>query len=153
MDSLKFVDHANPEIDDISKTNVRTTAIVNKEFENKLQNFDPDVNGQIKLTSYSPNKLEYTVQNANDGFAVFSEVWYGEKGAWKAYIDDKQTDFVRVDYILRGMKVPAGNHKIKYEFKPASYIMGEKISLFSSLFMILLAIGYLVYYFYKRKKV
>jgi hypothetical protein len=153
VDSLKFVDNANQEIDDIAKTNVRTTAIINKEFENKLKNFDPNANGQIKLTSYSPNKLEYIVQNDNDGFAVFSEVWYGEKGAWKAYIDDKPTDFVRVDYILRGMKVPSGNHKIKYEFKPASYIMGEKISLFSSLFMLLLAIGYLVYYFYKRKQV
>lgn len=152
VDSLKFVENANQEIDDIAKTNVRTTAIINKEFENKLQNFDPDANGQIKLTSYSPNKLEYSVQNANDGFAVFSEVWYGEKGAWKAYIDEKPTDFVRVDYILRGMKVPAGNHKIKYEFKPASYLMGEKISLYSSLFMLLLSIGYLVFYFYRRKQ-
>ncbi|MBK7094148.1 MAG: hypothetical protein IPH57_03455 [Saprospiraceae bacterium] len=67
-------------------------------------------------------------------------------------MEGKPADFIRANYVLRGMKVPAGDHKIVFEFKPRSYIMGENISLFSSLLILLLGAGYLFYIFYYRKK-
>ena len=152
VDSLKIVENANQEIDDIGTTNVRSTAIVHKEFNEYIKSFSPNSPGEIKLTSYAPDRLEYQYNAGAEGFVVFSEVWYGEKDAWKAYIDDKPADFIRANYILRGMKVPAGDHKVVFEFKPRSYYMGENISLVSSLLMLLLGAGYLFYHFYYKKK-
>ncbi|MBK7095149.1 MAG: YfhO family protein [Saprospiraceae bacterium] len=152
VDSLKIVDNANQEIDEIGKTNVRTTAIINKQFNDYVKSFDPLPLGDISLSSYAPDRLEYKYKSSEEGFIVFSEIWYGEKNGWKAYIDGKPADFIRANYVLRGMKVPAGDHKIVFEFKPRSYIMGENISLFSSLLILLLGAGYLFYIFYYKKK-
>ncbi|MGE5356873.1 MAG: hypothetical protein ACM3PT_11610 [Deltaproteobacteria bacterium] len=152
IDSIMVVDDANKELDAIGNTNVRSTAIVHKEFSEYVKSLEPDPAGEIKLTSYSPDRLEYKCKANGQAFAVFSEIWYGEKNAWKAYLDDKPVDFIRANFLLRGMKIPAGDHKIVFEFKPRSYIMGEKISLFSSLLMILLGAAYLFYIFYYKKR-
>ena len=152
VDSIKIVNDANSEIDEIANTNVSSTAIVNEEFTNYVSNFDPETDGTIKLTNYSPNKLEYEYTNNGEGLAVFSEVWYGEKDSWRATIDGKPAEFIRADYILRALKTPAGSHIVTFEFKPVSYYMGENISLFSSLLMILLLIGYLYYHYFYSKK-
>jgi uncharacterized membrane protein YfhO len=147
-----MVDNANQEIDAIGTTNVRATAIVHKEFNDYVKSLDPDPSGEIKLTSYSPDKLEYQSKTNGESFAVFSEVWYGEKNGWKAYMDGKPADFIRTNYLLRGIKIPAGDHKITFEFKPGSYFIGEKISLFSSILILLLGAGYLFYQFYYKKR-
>lgn len=152
VDSIKMVSDANQEIDQIKSTDVRKTAIVNKEFEDYVKSYDPDTSGEVKMTLCTPDKLEYQSTGTGNGFIVFSEIWYGEKGAWKAYIDDKESKFIRVNYLLRGMKIPQGDHKIRFEFKPQSYYMGENISLISSLLLILLSIGYLAYHYYTNKK-
>jgi hypothetical protein len=152
VDSIKMVDNANQEIDAIGTTNVRATAIVHKEFNDYIKSLDPDPSGEIKLTSYSPDKLEYQSKTNGESFAVFSEVWYGEKNGWKAYMDGKPADFIRTNYLLRGIKIPAGDHKITFEFKPGSYFIGEKISLFSSILILLLGAGYLFYQFYYKKR-
>ncbi|MEZ4906653.1 MAG: hypothetical protein R2771_03190 [Saprospiraceae bacterium] len=79
VDSIKIVNNANNEIDEIANTNVKTTAIINSEFDLYINGLNPNANGTIKLTSYNPNKLEYEYTNDSEGLAVFSEVWYGEK--------------------------------------------------------------------------
>jgi len=68
--------------------------------------------------------------------AVFSEIYY-PKG-WNAYLDGKLTPHFRADYVLRAMVLPAGNHKVVFKFEPEVYALGEKISLISSLILILL---------------
>jgi len=77
---------------------------------------------------------------AADQFAVFSEVYY--KSGWKAYIDEKEAPIVKVNYILRGLAVPAGKHDIKFEFKPQGYYKGRSLtSIFSIVLLAILAIG------------
>jgi uncharacterized membrane protein YfhO len=49
-----------------------------------------------------------------------------------------------VDYLLRGMTVPAGDHTIVFEFRPRSYYGGERISLAGSLVLLLLLAGAIV---------
>ncbi|MBK9150170.1 MAG: YfhO family protein [Saprospiraceae bacterium] len=73
-----------------------------------------------------------------------SEIWFGPNKGWQAYIDDKPAEHIRVNYILRGMRIPAGEHKITFEFRPKAYYAGEKISLISSLLLILMA-GFVAY--------
>jgi uncharacterized membrane protein YfhO len=70
---------------------------------------------------------------------VFSEIYY-DKG-WDAYIDGNKADYVRTDYVLRGMSIPAGKHAIEFRFEPASYKKGNTIALWASIagFIVLIA--------------
>jgi hypothetical protein len=94
-----------------------------------------DSGGTIRLTDYKPNKLTYESNNLNPGFAVFSEIYYPE--GWSAYIDGNEIEIKRVNYILRALEIPAGKHKIEFKFAPASYTVGNKVMLVSSLMLLL----------------
>ena len=99
----------------------------------------PDTTARISLTEYRANYLKYSSISSKDQLAVFSEVYY-DKG-WQAYIDGKPAPHFRADYLLRAMKVPEGKHTIEFKFHPNSYFMGEKVSMASSLMLLLLALG------------
>lgn len=110
--------------------------------------FTKDSLATIKLDLYKPNHLKYTSNNSNEGFAVFSEIYY-PKG-WKATIDGKEASIYRVDYTLRGLEIPKGKHTIEFKFEPEVVKTGSTITLFSSIAMILLIVGGV--YFDNRKK-
>ena len=81
---------------------------------------------------------KYDSKSTSDGIAIYSESYY-EKG-WNAYIDDVLCPHFRVNYVLRGMKIPAGNHIIEFKFEPSSYNIGESLSLASSIILFLLLV-------------
>jgi uncharacterized membrane protein YfhO len=87
--------------------------------------------------------------NSGSQLAVFSEIYY-PKG-WKAFIDGKETPHVQADYVLRAMVIPAGKHQVEFKFEPASYFLGNKVSLASSILLLLAIGGYLVYIFKVKK--
>ena len=86
-----------------------------------------------------PDRLVYKSSSPENEFAVISEVWYGGNPDWTVTVDGKQADFVRVNYILRGMQVPAGDHTIVFEYKPSP--QGGMITLGASLLGLLLVLG------------
>ena len=124
------------------------TAIVNQEFDSYIDGLTPSKNGTISLADYSPNSVTYRSNTSSEQLAVFSEVWYGPDLGWQAYLDGKPVEHIRANYALRAMKVPTGEHEIRFEFKPSTYFMGETIGLISSLFLIIAAIAGL--YLYSR---
>jgi len=138
VNNIQMVDNANEEIAAISGLNVQGTAIVHKEFSDYVGGFKPQKIGTIKLETYAPNKLVYKSNTSSDQFAVFSEVWYGPNKGWEASIDGEPVEHIRANYILRALKVPAGQHEIVFEFKPKSYTIGKIITLISSLLIIAL---------------
>jgi len=101
--------------------------------------FEKDSTATIKLTYNKPNHLKYSSNNKNAGFAVFSEMYY--KNGWKATIDGKEVPILRVDFALRGLNVPAGNHNIEFKFEPQVVKTGSTIALISSIGMLLLLVG------------
>ncbi|MCW3118428.1 MAG: YfhO family protein, partial [Chitinophagaceae bacterium] len=111
----------------------------------------PDSTATIRLIKNDNDVADYQSDSKVEQFAVFSEIYY-DKG-WKAYIDDKEATIIKVNYVLRGLSLPAGNHKIRFEFKPASYYTGDKAAIGSSVLIWLLLIGALVQAFRKNKKV
>ena len=145
--NIKMVPNANAEIDALNGFDPSSTAIIHQEFGDYVSGLNPNQQGTIKLTKYSPNTLEYVSNSSAEQLALFSEVWYGPDLGWEAYIDDQPVEHIRANYILRALKVPAGQHTIRFEFKPASYSTGKMISLISSiLLMALLGIsGYKIY--------
>lgn len=137
--SLQQVSSPDEEIDYLGKEDFdpKQVAVVHQEFVDHTGAADFSGEGSIKLTSYKPNALEYASESGEDQFVVFSEIWYGPDKGWQAYVDGQPADHIRVNYVLRGMKLPAGNHKIEFRFEPKSHATGEKVSLVGSLLVLL----------------
>ncbi|HLN73854.1 MAG TPA: hypothetical protein VK205_11200, partial [Prolixibacteraceae bacterium] len=148
---VKLVDNADQEITSLKNFDPRTTAIVNKRYDDELSGFKNGTGeGEIKLVEYKPNYLKYEATvNSGAQLAVFSEIYY-PKG-WVSLIDGKQTDHLPADFVLRAMVIPAGKHQIEFKFEPQSYYLGNKVSLASSI-LLLLAIGGYIFYVFKLKK-
>jgi uncharacterized membrane protein YfhO len=108
-----------------------------------LQNITihPDSTARIHLLEYQPNKLVYESESTYDQMVVFSEIYY-PKG-WKVTIDGKPADHFRVNYVLRSMIIPSGQHTIEYKFEPDSYWLGKKIALINTIVLFILAGVYL----------
>ena len=137
-----IVENANQEISSVKSINPSKEAIINTMFKNQITKsfFPVQENEKIELVSYQPDELLYKYSAREEKLAVFSEIYY--PAGWKCYLDGKESSYFRTDYVLRGMVVPAGDHEIKFTFKPASYYVGNKISLASSVLLILLCAGY-----------
>ena len=149
VDTISIVNTPNQEIESLNGFNPAREAIVHQEFKDDLPNIIPDSNNTIQLIDYHPNRMTYQANAQKDGLAVFSEVWYTRNNDWQAYIDDQPVDHIRANYILRALKIPAGEHTIRFEFDPPSYKTGKTISLISSGLLLLLVIGSLGYYGYQ----
>jgi len=149
---VKMVNKADEEITSLSSFDPKSTAIVNKNFEKGLAGFTSGSGeGEIKLTEYKPNYLKYDATvNSGSQLAVFSEIYY-PKG-WKSYLDGKETVHVQADFVLRAMVIPSGKHQIEFKFEPQSYYLGNKVSMASSILLLLAIAGYFIYIF-KLKKV
>jgi len=149
--NIQWVPNADSEMTALDHFDPGSTAVID-------QRYKPDVTGQpvydstanIHLLANNLNTISYEYNAPTPQFAVFSEIYY-EKG-WKAFIDGKQVPYARVNYVLRGMMVPAGKHTIEFKFEPTSYYMGIKISLISSLIMLaFFAISIVLYIRQQRK--
>ncbi len=145
-----IVKDANEAIDAIGKVDLHNVAVVEPEFADAVKSYSVDsINGQILLNNYAPDNLIYTSTSTQKQLAVFSDIYY-PKG-WKAYIDGKPAEHIRVDYILRGMMIPAGEHTIVFKFEPASYKYGQIIAGIASV-LILLLIAFLLFKLWKKEK-
>ena len=114
--------------------------MADKRFSSTVgEQFGSDSLSKIELLSYDPNKLVYRSSSNAKQLAVFSEIYY-PKG-WQATIDGNPVEHFRVNYVLRALEIPAGEHDIVFEFKPKSYYMGNKIAMASSVLMLLLFAG------------
>lgn len=140
VDEFKLVASADSEITALSSFDPAKQCIVDKRFNNQLEGFSSGSNhGTIKLTQYDPRHLTYQSESSQDELAVFSEIYY-EKG-WNAYIDGTPVDHFRCNYVLRGLKIPAGSHKIEFKFEPIVHSIGGKVSFACSLLLLLAAVG------------
>ncbi|MGJ5641021.1 YfhO family protein [Formosa sp. S-31] len=129
VEQVKHVDSANEEILELdSLDNKRIAVSTSESIKFKINAVDSLAS--IKVLSYSPNYIKYQSDNPNNGFAVFSEIYYAE--GWNAYIDNVSVPHERVDYILRGLDVPKGKHVIEFKFEPEVVEKGSKIALASS---------------------
>jgi uncharacterized membrane protein YfhO len=127
-------------MNELGKYNPADTALVQKIFESSIPKPVFDSTATISLVKNDNDIVTYTINAASNQFAVFSEVYY--ENGWKAYIDGKETPIVKVNYVLRGLAVPAGKHDIKFEFKPKGYYTGKSItSIFSIVLLIVFATG------------
>ena len=153
--SLKMLDSATEEIKALDSLDSKNKAVYSPHkaleyFKNIKNDYVIDSLATIKLTEVKPNYLKYQSNNTNKGFAVFSEIYYPD--GWKILIDNEEVNHMRVNYILRGMEVPAGKHTIEFKFDPDVVKTGSKITLASSILLGLLLLSGLFYEFKRNNK-
>ena len=151
VNKVQYVNNANEEIDALDSIIPTETAVVDARFKDVLKGTTEsykDSLSSIRLTSYAPNRLTYETNNAQDGIAVFSEIYYPD--GWIATIDGEPADIARADYILRAINMPAGEHTIEMWFDPQSIHVTESIAYAA---LALLLIGVMVLAWTQRSKI
>lgn len=127
--NVQYVNNANEEIDALKTILPTETAVVDARFKDMLKGISEahkDSLSSIRLTSYEPNRLVYETENAGDGIAVFSEIYY--PNGWQVTIDGKPAGLGRADYVLRTLYIPAGKHTVEMRFDPQSLYVTEGIA-------------------------
>ncbi|ROI00376.1 YfhO family protein [Chryseobacterium daecheongense] len=151
VSDLQFVNTPNEEIKAIGVINSKKTAVIAASdkayFNNKP--VQADSTAYINLTRYQPNELEFKSQSKTPQLAVFSEIYYPH--GWKMFVDEKEVPYIKADYLLRAVHVPAGTHNIRMVFEPEVIEKGKWISLLCfGLFIVLSALG--IFWMNKNKK-
>ncbi len=161
VDEVKWVNTADEEMNALNAPQIgdttimanafepKKTAVMRTTFKSDLGNytFGKDSAAFVKLARYGLDDISFTSSNSKDGLAVFSDIYYSK--GWKAYIDGqeingketgKETSIMKVDYVLRAIKIPAGAHTIRFHFRPESFYKGQKITMVCSILLIILVL-------------
>ncbi len=132
------VNSPTEELAKVNEIDTRTTAVIdNSKFETPVTQYDSTAT--IHLTTNTLNNLKYEAETQTTNLAVFSEIYYAE--GWTATIDGKDAPILRVNYVLRALEIPEGNHEIEFRFAPKSYTIGNKITTASSWILLLVVMG------------
>ena len=127
VDSLTYVKTADEEMKFLDNFNPATAAVADVKFKDALGSTAPKQPGDtIFETTYEPNRLTYHSHSANGGLAVFSEIYF--PWGWTATVDGKEAKIGRVNYVLRALQLPAGDHTIVFSFDPQEVHKTEKIA-------------------------
>lgn len=147
---IKFVKSPNEEMLALDSTDLRDTAVINESFKSSITAMpQPDSTASIKLESRQNDYIKYTSIASTPQYAVFSEIYYNR--GWEAFIDGKKTAYEKVNYVLRGMALPAGKHTIEFKFEPKAYYTGNTISFWCAILVYLLLAAGLFYLIKNRK--
>ena len=141
VDSVRYVGDANEEISALDDIMPENTAVVDARFKSLLNGAEllqKDAGSSIVLTAYEPNRVTYRSDNAHDGVAVFSEIYYPH--GWQVSIDGSPVGLARADYVLRTLYVPAGTHTIEMVFDPQSLHVTETIA-YIAIALMLVGVG------------
>lgn len=152
VQNVEVVPNADEEMLALEDLDPEDTAVMDARFESYLgetRRFAYDSLASVSITSYKPNELSYDFSSGKEQFVVFSEIFYD--AGWQAYLNDEPVDYVRVNYLLRGMKIPAGEHTIVFRFEPEAFHTTARIAMISSWLMLLLVAGGLALAFRSRQ--
>ena len=125
VDSIAYVTGADQEMAALDSIDAAHLAVADTKFQQVLGQAKHKQPGDtITLTSYAPNKLSFKTHSAQGGLAVFSEIYF--PWGWQATIDGKPAELGRVNYVLRAMQLPAGDHEVVMTFDPAEVHQTER---------------------------
>ncbi len=100
----------------------------------------------VALKKHDPHNISWDVSTDASRLLVVSEIYY--PAGWKAFLDGEEVPIHRVNYLLRGVQIPAGDHELEMRFDPQSYKLGYWISFASTLLvyggvLLLVGMGYM----------
>lgn len=143
--NIAIVPNADSAIQQLSKIDTNNEGIVEEEYASLIStNQETDSNAVIELEKYHPERLTYRYSSTTENNVAFSEIFYNK--GWQAYIDDKPVEHFRLNYLLRGLKVPKGRHTIQFEFAPKTYDTGSMLAItFGGLIYLLIGISVFIW--------
>jgi hypothetical protein len=149
--TLVFAKNADDEMHILDKLNTKDSAVIDERFK-AAAGSQPvyDSTATISLQKNLNDTIVYNTQSQSPQFAVFSEIYYPY--GWNVWLDGKKAEHIKVDYLLRGMPVPAGRHTIEFRFEPSSYYTGWKLAFWLNIFLCILALGGIAVEVLKKKK-
>lgn len=140
VDRIDYVGTPDEEMAALSQIDPRRHAVADKRFEAALGTAVPgDSTDYIVETTYAPNRLTYKTSARSPRLAVFSEVFF--PWGWHARVDGKPVELGRVNYILRALPVPAGEHSVEMVFDPESLHTTDTLATASVIIIYLLLLG------------
>ena len=140
VENIYKVDSQNEAILSLDSLNLNKSVVSTKIRSQKFKILD---NSTINLVEFKSNYLKYTASNYEDGYAVFSEIFYPH--GWKVYVNGTKTNFDNVNVALRGLYLNKGNNTIECYFSPDVVNKSSYVSLGSSLLLFLLMMSSLFY--------
>lgn len=148
---VHWVDNADDELASLSVDNLHHTAVVDTKFRDILgaDAVLADTAATVNLVEYDANRLAYDVSSQNGGIVVFSDIYYP---GWKATVSGEEVPVARANYILRAIRVPAGNHRVVFEFDPQTLHITETIAYCALALLGLIFIVQIITLIYKRKQ-
>ena len=141
VDGAVVVENDNQELLSLSELDLskklvtQNKSLIAREFKLRESN-------TITLYSRKANELIYKSSTESSQLTVFSEAFY--KNGWQAYVDGIQVDHFRVNYLLRGLILPEGDHEVKFNFKPKVVYTGSYISIVAYLILLILMIKFIL---------
>ncbi|MGQ1889491.1 YfhO family protein [Thermophagus sp. OGC60D27] len=140
VDNLKTVSSAEEEISSLKNVDLHKTAVIRTERLDDLWSNYQNNNGEgaVQLIDYAPDKLVYHAKVVGDKVAVFSEIYY--PAGWNAYVDGTKTEIKRVNYLLRAIMVPDGEHTIELRFEPSSVHLANTMAFIGGGLLVILAL-------------
>lgn len=159
VDKVIGVSTADQEIEMLGNIDPSQTAVISENFLDgsalsshlsKGSYGSRDRSASIELTHYSPNRLNYSYSSSTEQITLFSEVYY--PAGWKVYIDGKEGELFRANYILRGVQLPEGDHEIVLSYEPESFKKGAMVSSIASSILILCLLIVIVLYVIRSAK-
>ena len=150
VSGIEYVPDADAEIAALHTADLRHVAVVDDDFADVLgsEALQSDSTATVELTSYEANRLAYKVKSQKGGVVVLSEIYYP---GWTCTIDGEPTDIARANYVLRAIKVPAGEHEVVMTFDPQTVHITEAIAYTALALLALMLIGLLAYSLYRKK--
>lgn len=150
VDKVRYVKNANEEIETLGKLDLRHEAVADERFRTDLgESQKQDGKASVRMAKYEPNHLTYDVSSSKGGVLVFSEIYYPE---WTATVDGKPVAVGRVNYVLRAIDMPAGQHKVELMFYPKSVSTTETIAYIAMAILVLCIVAAIVVEVRERKK-
>ena len=151
VDKIKVTPSADALLKELKKTDFSSEALViDSAFPKDLaMKYVKDSLTTIELTKTSPDELIYKIQSQSQQFVVFSEMYY--PFGWTARVNNKDRPIVNVNYLLRGLEIPAGKSTVVFSFKPQIVTLGSQIRWGSLILFMLFSAG--IYYIKSRSQI
>ncbi|QNL20895.1 hypothetical protein HZR84_02695 [Hyphobacterium sp. CCMP332] len=157
VNNIKWASNADEEMNSLSNFDPANEVVIDERFTPYFdsRSISRENSDKIDLVEYNPNVMVYNAKvNSENAFAVFSEIYYkASDNDWKVTIDGEKVDHIRVNYLLRGMLIPKGEHEIIFTFQPKSWRVGNQISIFSSIALVIFIAGAVFMHLRKSTKI
>ena len=148
VDSLLVLDNPDELLNKLKDTNISKIALG---LKNSIPKDLPKIFNskdliEIEKVKNSSSHLTYNYNALSDQLIVFSEIYY--PSGWEVFVDGEKSNFFDVNYLLRGMLIPKGKHKIEFYFSPKIVNTGINIRIIT----IIITFSLIAYMLYRDNK-